>query len=243
MPIISILFLLFQHVQASGGTQWPDRCLKTNTFPCVLYVHQKSHFTLDENKLYLEKGSLLEWTQKNRIVFYKGTAWLKLSDATSVEAPFGAVNASSGAELVLEMQDHRVTTRVVAGQVQVSARGDSQAYSLVAGTEVELGPVDYSRKVSSISLPRAISMNSYLKVIQRVFPFSDLNFQEHIEQVAKSIQSGLRLQSQWNRTIVETKLSDDHRDKVRQKYEAEYAERRDSLLRKIFRQKNNFEDE
>ena len=242
MLLISFLFLFFQQVQASGGTQWPDRCLKSNTYPCVLYIHQKSHFTLDDNRLYLEKESLLEWTQKNLIVFYKGTAWFKLSEATRVEAPFGVVHASSDAEIVLEMQDHRLITRVLAGRVQVSARGDSQAYSLVAGTEVELGPVDYSRKVSSISLPRAMSMHSYLKVIQRVFPFSDLNFQEHIEQVAKSIQSGLRLQSQWSQTIVETKLSDDHRDKVRQKYEAEYAERRDSLLRKIFRQKNNFED-
>ncbi len=111
------------------------------------------------------------------------------------------------------------------------------------GTEVELGPVDYERKMASISLPRAIVLPAYLKSIQQVFPFSEFNFQDHLETVGRSIKAGLQLQSQWNRTIVETKMADAHQEKVRQKYETEHAIRRDSHLRRIFRQKNNFEEE
>ncbi len=237
------LILIVNLTNANGGTQWPDRCLKNKAHPCVLYIHKKTFFSVNKNTFYTSKDSLLEWTDKGELIFYKGTSWAKFVEASLIELPFGNLQAFTNSEVVLEIKENRAVVRVLSGKVRVSARADKEAYDLTEGTEVELGPVDYSRKVASITLPRSISMSAYLKSIQLVFPFSDLNFQEHLEKVGKSIRSGLYLQSKWGQTIVETKLSDARRDTIRQKYEAESADRRDSLLRRIFRQKNNFEEE
>lgn len=238
-----LLFLIINQSNAEGGTQWPDRCLKNKTHPCVLYVHKKSYFTLEKDQFFFSKDSLLEWTGKEQISLYKGISWLKFTDPANIELPFGNLQVAPDSELVIDLKEGRVIVSVLSGKVRVAARADQNAYDLTDGAEVELGPVDYERKVASISLPRTIVLASYLKSIQRAFPFSDFNFQEHLEKVGKSIRSGLLLQSKWSQTIVETKLSDARRDKIRQKYEAEHAQRRDSLLRRIFRQKNNFEEE
>ncbi len=238
-----LLFLFLNQGNADGGTQWPDRCLKNKTHPCVLFVHKKSHFTLEKNQFFFSKDSLLEWTGKEQISLYKGIFWIKYGEAADVELPFGNLQVTPESELVVDLKDTRIVVSVLSGKVRVAARADQNAYELTEGTEVEFGPVDYQRKVATISLPRTIVLPNYLKSIQKAFPFSDLNFQEHLERVGKSIRSGLLLQSKWSQTIVETKMSDARRDKIRQKYEAEHAQRRDSLLRQIFRQKNNFEDE
>lgn len=238
-----LLFLILNQGNADGGTQWPDRCLKNKTHPCVLFVHKKSYFSLEKDQFFFSKDSLLEWTGKEQISLYKGISWMKFTDAADVELPFGNLQVAPESELVVDLKESRVVVSVLSGKVKVAARADQNAYELTEGTEVELGPVDYQRKVASISLPRTIVLPNYLKAIQKAFPFSDFNFQEHLEKVGKSIRSGLLLQSKWSQTIVETKMSDARRDKIRQKYEAEHAQRRDSLLRQIFRQKNNFEEE
>ncbi len=238
-----LLFLILNQGNADGGTQWPDRCLQNKTRPCVLFVHKKSHFKLEKDQFFFSKDSLVEWTGKEHISLYKGISWMKFSEIADVELPFGTLQVTPESELVVDLKDNRIVVSVLSGKVRVAARADQSAYELTEGTEVEFGPVDYQRKVASISLPRTIVLPNYLKSIQKAFPFSDFNFQEHLERVGKSIRSGLLLQSKWSQTIVETKMSDARRDKVRQKYEAEHAQRRDSLLRRIFRQKNNFEEE
>jgi hypothetical protein len=238
-----LLILIIDQSNASGGTQWPDRCLKNGTNPCVLYVHKKTYFTLEKDQFFFSKDALLEWTGKQQLSLYKGISWMKLAEAAEVDLPFGTLRVAADSELVIDLKDSRAVVSVLSGKVKVAARADKNSYELIEGTEVEMGPVDYQRKVASISLPRTIALPSYLKSIQKAFPFSDFNFQEHLERVGKSIRSGLLLQSKWSQTIVETKMSDDRLDKIRQKYEAEHAQRRDSLLRRIFRQKNNFEEE
>ena len=238
-----LLILIMNQVNADGGTQWPDRCLKSKTHPCVLYVHKKTYFSLEKDQFFFSKDSLLEWTGKEQISFYKGISWMKFTESMDVELPFGNLQVAPDSEIVIDLKDNRVVVCVLSGKVRVAARADQNSYELTEGSEVEMGPVDYQRKVASISLPRTITLPAYLKAIQKVFPFSDFNFQEHLEKVGKSIRSGLLLQSKWSQTIVETKMSDARRDKIRQKYEAEHAQRRDSLLRRIFRQKNNFEEE
>ena len=243
MLISWLLIFILNQGNADGGTQWPDRCLKNKSHPCVLYVHKKSYFTLNKDQFFFSKDALVEWTGKEQISLYKGISWMKFTGATHVELPFGNLHVTPGSELVIDLKDSRVVVSVLSGKVKVAARADENAYELTEGTEVELGPVDYQRKVASISLPRTIVLPNYLKSIQRAFPFSDFNFQEHLESVGKSIRSGLLLQSNWSQTIVETKMSDARRVNIRQKYEAEHAQRRDSLLRRIFRQKNNFEEE
>lgn len=238
-----LLFLLLNQSNAESGTQWPDRCLKNKTFPCALYIHKKSYFTFEKNQFFFSKDSLLEWTETEKISLYKGISWMKFTEAANLELPFGNLHVASESELVIDLQDGRLIVSVLSGKVRVAARADQNGYDLTGGTEVELGPVDYKRKAASISLPRPIVLPSYLKTIQKVFPFSDFNFQEHLEKVGKSLRSGLLLHSNWSQTIVEMKLSDARRDKVRQKYEAEHAQRRESLLRRLFQQKNNFEEE
>ena len=244
MLTILAVFTLSQFISASG-MQWPSRCITQQIYPCVVVSSDKTYFTVDENQYFLANKSLIEFTAANDVRLMKGIVWVKSEKSLKITTSFGMVSTrSQKSEFVLShhQQESVSTVSVLSGDLSVTAKADKDSYFLSEGMEVDLGPVEYERKIASISLPKVISLNRYLKSIEKVFPFSEFNFQEHIDLMAKSIHRALHRQSRWNQTIVETKIADANEKKARQKYEAEYSSRRDSYLKKMFRKKNNFED-
>lgn len=243
--LIHLISVTLSHFVFASGVQWPDGCVAKQIYPCVVQASGKTYFTVQESQYFLSKNSLVEFASPNEVRLMKGLVWIKSENPLSVSSSYGSLKTRSiKSEFVLshQEQDHLTTVSVLLGDLRVAARADKESYFLSEGMEVDMGPVDYERKMASVSLPKVISLNRYLKGIERVFPFSEFNFQEHIDLVAKSIHRALYRQSNWNRTIVETKIADANERKVRQKYEAEYSLRRDSYLKKLFRQKNNFEE-
>jgi hypothetical protein len=116
-------------------------------------------------------------------------------------------------------------------------------YPLQVGNEIKLGPVDYERKSTFLALPTVIDLKEYLKSVDEVFPYAELNFQEHVDSMAKVLQEASLRQAKWNKVIVERKIAQTEEAQVRQKYELEYSKKRDEYLRRLFRRKNNFEEE
>lgn len=241
----SLIAMAVSQFVFANGTQWPERCLTQQTYPCAVQSSAKTYFTFQQNQFFLSKNTLIEFTSSNEARLMKGIVWVKSEGPLNMRSAFGSVVAhSKKSEFVVthKVEDHQGTVSVLSGDVSVMARADKESYFLTEGMEVDMGPVDYERKMASVSLPKVISLKRYLKNIESVFPFSEFNFQAHIDLMAQSIQRALLRHSKWNKTIVETKIADANERKVRQKYEAEYSSRRDSYLKKLFRQKNNFED-
>ncbi|MBY0384284.1 hypothetical protein K2X05_03920 [bacterium] len=228
----------------AGGAQWPERCVALQIYPCVVQSDDKIYFSVNQNQYFLSKKSLIEFISPNEVRLMKGIVWVKSENKLQMSSAFGVISTHSKSEFIFSQQEqtHQITVSVLSGELNVMARADKESYLLSEGMEVDMGPVDYERKMASVSLPKVISLNRYLKSIERVFPFSEFNFQEHIDLMAQSIHRALSRQSKWNKTIVETKIADANERKARQKYEAEYSSRRDSYLKKLFRQKNNFEE-
>lgn len=240
-----VLSILFYAILSMGsGAQWPDGCLSQKVFPCAIYSYKKTYFKLNENQFFLSKDTLIEFQSLSEATFVKGVVWVQANSHMRLKNPYGEIlSKKEKGQFVIDSSEIGATVRVLNGQFDVKARASEESYLLSAGLGVSLGPVDYGRKMASISLPQVFLLKDYIKSIKRVFPFSEFNFQEHLEVVAQSVRKGLSLQAQWNQTIVEQKITDAHHTKVRQKYEAEYSSRRDSYLRSLFRQKSNFEDQ
>lgn len=233
---------MMQLSQASG-TLWPEDCLKKQIYPCAVQAYKKTFFSVGENKFFLSANGLIEFQKSNEVSFSKGVLWVQSSEPLTIKNIFGTVQSQkTKAQVVVDASGDEVVVSVIEGSLQVQARADKDVYKLTKGHSVELGPVSYEKKAAFISLPHVVTLKSYLKSIEQVFPFSEFNFQEHIDLMASSIQQALRLQSKWNKTIVERKIANAEDLKVRQKYEREHSQRRDQYLRKLFRQKNNFED-
>lgn len=244
MMIGSLFLILVSQFISASGTQWPERCVTQQIYPCAVHTSGKTYFSVNQNQYFLSKNSLIEFTSPNDVYLAKGIVWVKSENKLKISSSFGLILAQSKSEFVVTRQEevHQSTISVLAGELSVVAKADKESYLLTEGMEVDMGPVNYERKMASVSLPKVISLNRYLKSIERVFPFSEFNFQEHIDLMAQSIHRALQRHSKWNKTIVETKITDANERKARQKYDAEYSSRRDSYLKKLFRQKNNFEE-
>lgn len=229
-------------VQASG-TVWPENCLKNQTYPCAVRAYKKTFFSVGDNRFFLSSDALVEFESAQQVYLSKGVLWIQSRAPLNIKNIFGSIiSQNKNGQVVIDTKPNQVTVSVIEGKYEVQARADKDGYSLSKGHSVELGPVNYEDKKASISLPHVVELKSYLKSIEQVFPFSEFNFQEHIDLTASSIQQAIRLQSRWNKTIVERKIANAEEQKVRQKYEQEHAQRRDHYLRTLFRQKNNFED-
>lgn len=241
-PWLSLFFLV--KMTFASGAQWPEGCIHKKIFPCAVYSYKKTYFKLDENQFFIAKDSLIEFQSSQEASFSKGTLWAQVKDGFHLKSPYGELTLKKeSGQVVVDYFEQGVDVRVVDGYFDVKARADRESYVLSSGLSVQLGPVEYGRKMASVTFPKVYFLKDYIKSIEKVFPFLEFNFQEHVDKVAGSIRQGLSLQSRWNQTIVEQKLVDDHDKKVRQKYEAEFSSRRDRFLRRLFRQKNNFEDE
>ncbi len=240
---IELVMLFYSSLSMGSGTQWPEKCLSQKVFPCAVYAYKKTYFTLNDNQFFISKDTLIEFQSPSDATFAKGVVWGHVNADFRLKNPYGELSSKKEkGQFVIDSSEVGASLRILQGQFEVSARASEESYLLSSGLGVQLGPVDYGRKMASVSLPQVFSLKDYIKSIERVFPFSEFNFQEHIDKVAHSVRKGLELQSRWNQTIVEQKLTDAHHKKVRQKYEAEYTSRRDSYLRSLFRQKSNFED-
>ncbi len=227
----------------ASGTVWPENCLKNQIYPCAVQAYKKTFFSVGENRFFLSSDALIEFDSARELSLSKGVLWVQSNSQLTIKNVFGKIiSQNKKSQVVVDAKSNQVIVSVIDGAYDVEARADKDGYRLSKGHSVELGPVSYERKMASISLPHVVALKIYLKSIEQVFPFSEFNFQEHIDLMAGSIQQALRLQARWNRTIVERKIANADDEKVRQKYDQEHSQRRDHYLRTLFRQKNNFED-
>lgn len=241
-------FLILAHLTLftyGNGVTLPEKCLREAIYPCAIYASQKMYFDWQSSQIYLAKGSSIELLGPGTLRLGRGTFWFKINKQLEVNTTYGTVFLEKDlrSEMVIDVSDQGSLVSVLKGQAKVKGRGASdEEYRLSAGFEMDLGPIDYQRHMASFSSPQSILFSRYVKNIEQVFPFSELNFQDHINSVGRSIQSAVEVASHWSKTIVEAKISKIQQEELRQKYESEHSRQREIYLKNKFREKNNFQD-
>jgi hypothetical protein len=245
MKVRIFIIAMLTHLSARADvTQWPVSCLKKNIYPCAVHAYKKTSFDFLKNKLYVSKNSLFEFNSSDKMTLYQGVALVKHEGPLTIEMRYGSFHAdqkTGDVLMVAEGSEHSL--HVLKGFYQIKARGEGEYFRLSPGLQAVMGPVDYKKKATFLSLPTVIDFKKYLKSVDNVFPYSEMNFQEHVDLVAKTIQQATLKQAKWNKTIVERKIAQTQELELRQRYESEYAKKREEYLRRLFRRKNNFEED
>ncbi len=226
----------------AGGSLLPANCLKDKVYPCAIYAYSKTFFTHAESQYYVSADTLLELRSDSEMVLHKGILWSQQKHGVHLQTIFGAVHLSAASEGLIDVGVQQITVSSTKGTLTVQPRGEKEDVSLIAGTQIYLWPMDYQEHSSAVSFPRVLELKTYVKTVSKVFPFTEINFQKHIESVAQKTVLASQQQALWNKTIVERKIAHVQEQERRRRYVSEYEKERAEYLRKRFRQKNNFEE-
>lgn len=232
-------FILSFSSQAEISVE-PAGCLAKFTPPCAVLTHDKSELLFPGVRVFTSRDSLIEFRSANEAFVARGLVWFHAELPVKVFTKFGSF-AGTG-DFWVEMSEDVIVLKSLKGTAQVTPRGSATSIELPVGHEMELRGVDPRRGVAGSTWPVTLKLAQHLSVIAKVFPYELMNFQEHSLYLGRVTAQAAEANGRWYQAAVERKIANHTEREHRLKYEAKRATIRDSYLRRLFRQKSNFEE-
>lgn len=237
-----LFYMVSLSVQAAQFQDYPKNCVKEKRVPCAVWTFKKKKLIWDETIIFASANSLFE-LQKNRLYQIRGYLWIVSSKKPyQVISRFGIASTKSG-HIWSEVKDDKMVLRSLKNTFEVIPRGaETTVMKLVPGFETHLSFIDQKKGVAEYTIPSVMNFREHLRVFGRVFPYHIMDFKEALYNLGQVVVKATKLASHWHKSLVERKLASLEEKALRDRDEAIYKARLDKYLRRIFREKNNFEE-
>ena len=227
---------------AHGLTQdYPLGCVKEKKKPCAVLALKKTEVVWGQALVYTSADTLFE-IQNNKIYLVRGALWVFSSKPYRIISRFGEVFTDKGM-LWAEVSEKKMILKSLKNNMSVVPRGfKASSFVLPKGFATTLSFVEQAEGVAEYSIPAVIDLKSHLRVFAEVFPYHRMNYKDTLYNLGRIIHKATQLSSQWHKSLVERRIASLNEMAKRRKAEAIRKDRLESYLKRIFTEKNNFEE-
>jgi len=243
MRALTVVFTLI--LSSTGFAKFatePEGCLDKFAPPCSILTETKSEFQNPEFHMYTSKDALFQFQNAQTLYLARGVLWIFAANSLTVQSKYGEVAIAGSGEYWLEMNDNELVVKSLREPLSVRPRG-AGSVELRGGFEMRLSNVDEQTHAAAFSVPIVINLPKHLAVLPRAFPESGMNLQDYSTNLGRVVLEAAGESSAMFQDMVQRKVSSAEENERRLKYEAAHNARRDSYLQKLYRSKNNFEDQ
>lgn len=220
----------------------PAGCLEKFSPPCSILTQTKSEFQNPEFKLYTSQNALFQFQNSTTVYLARGVLWIQATGPLTIQSKFGKIQISQAGEYWIDMSANEMFVKAIKENLSVQPRG-AQAIEVKQGFEMRVSYVNQQTHEAEYSVPIVINLSKHLASLQKAWPQSGMNLQEYATYLGRVVLDAAQVNADWYQDAVQRKVSSAEAQENRLKYESEYNIKRDSYLQKLYRTKNNFEDQ
>jgi hypothetical protein len=222
-----------------AGVAWvtePKGCLQREEFPCAIVAIKKLDFNWSGMSIVFSPNASLVLTNKKSMQFLKGDFFV---DGKLRKAKVGAVEIEGKAKFLLRFHGGKSTFRILQGEpLLVSYRGESHE-RLPAGFENWYQGVGVSGNLNS-GVMKPYETDIIFPQVAELMIGTKSEKVEALVQMRKTWTQSRDLASTYYGREVQQELNDEISDRVRQAEARRKQSIKEAQMRKLFRQKNNF---
>lgn len=240
--VLAAFIFVFILVLVSGSAladyqEQPKHCLKQLKNPCAIWTFKKTHLPRAGMQIFASADALFEISE-NSIYQIRGMLWVVSDKSVTVESRFGSVKSEGNGEIWTQADDQSFVVRSLANTLIVLPRGDTQGTDLGPGFETRLSYINRNLRMADTSWATPINLVVHLREFNSVVPNAEV-FKQKAGSYAGVVLVAAQQAAKDLKKIVDRHVAN-AQTPGGPKYVDPAMGGRDSYLRKLFRQKNNF---
>jgi hypothetical protein len=221
----------------------PEKCLLKKTFPCTIQTQGKHKIILGKTELYFSNNSLIEIRSEKNIFLARGNLWALSKSEFTVSTVYGQFQSpNQGGEYWISTYPDKNVLNVFSGFIDAQPKG-GEVYEISKGNHISLSSIDYKQGACYASRVTVLNFSDHLRNFGKVFPFGKISVEEHLYKVAGAVLTASSQESNLLKKQVARQLASDLEMDVRLKAQREAATKLEIYLKKLFKEKSNYEDQ
>lgn len=242
----AVLFIVLHFALSVGHAhyeEYPNGCGADQYSDCAIWSVEKASLKRSGAFIFSSKNSFYQ-ISGNRIHLVRGQIWA-VAGAKSlvVSSSYGDVLVPKKGHLWAGIETGQFLVRALKTPVKIQPIGYKREVAILPpGFETRLSFVKQETGKAEYQIPTVINLREHLRVFGRVFPYHYLDYKEAVYALGKSIQKATAISAHWHKSLAERKIAMVIEERMKRKELSDYRRRIDSYLRRLFKEKNNFEE-
>lgn len=221
----------------------PEKCLIKKIFPCTVQTQGKHKIILGKTEMNFSNNSLIEIRTEKNVFVARGYLWAISKSDFTINTIYGQFQSpKDGGEYWVRVSPSDHVLSVFSGQMEAQPKGGDW-YGVTAGKHITLSSVDYKQGACYASRVNVFDFSEYLRDFGKVFPFGKISVEEHLHKVAGAVLTASFQESHFLKKQVARQLASELEMDIRLKAQKEAATRLEIYLKKLFKEKSNYEDQ
>lgn len=184
--------------------------------------------------------SIVEQRDAKTVQLVKGDYYLAVDGLVKFNTPYAEIRCSNECKGIFNRSEKNIEIKSLEGQWVIKRLGDKQEYALRAGLQVKVSEVE-ENGMAEMEFPQGLPFNATVKEWAKFYSGEYKEFKEEVTVFRQSWQEAVEQVSQAQLENATRSIASHQSEIDKQRAAKAAAEREDAELRKLFREKNNFQ--
>lgn len=240
--LICALFFVDVHVHAAehAKSETAEDCWG-KTLPCAIQSSQhRRELKAQGFAMTLAPNSIAEQRDAKTVQLVKGSFYLEVDGVVKFNTPYAEIRCPAECKGIFSRTQKELEMKALEGQWVIKRLGDKQEYALRAGLQVKVSEVE-ENGMAEMEFPQGLPFESTVKEWAKFYSGDFKDFKASVTVFRQAWQEAIEQVSQSQLENATRSIASHQSELDKQRAAKAAAEREDAELRKLFREKNNFQ--